>query len=56
MLNNKINPANLFLRSSGLHLAEWGYASFREEFNIREGHFEKRRYGVLRGDDWFVSP
>jgi serine/threonine protein kinase len=57
VLNNKINPSNLFLRSDGLHLAEWGYASFRDEFTIRENRFEKRRYGVLKGErDWFVSP
>ena len=57
MLNNKINPSNLFLRSSGMQLAEWGYASFRDEFIIRENRFEKRRYGVLKGEkDWFVSP
>jgi hypothetical protein len=39
VLNNKVNPANLFLRSTGLHLAEWAYSSFREEFTIREGRF-----------------
>lgn len=40
-----------------MQLAEWGYASFRDEFIIRENRFEKRRYGVLKGEkDWFVSP
>lgn len=58
VLNNKINPANIFLlKGYRLCLAEWGYSSFREEFDIQAQIFESRKYGILRGEkEWFVSP
>ena len=49
--NNKINPANLFLMNrERLCLAEWGYSSFREEFDCQTNQFESRTYGILRGE------
>lgn len=39
VLNNKINPSNLFLFPEGIRIAEWGYSSFREEYDIRQSHF-----------------
>lgn len=57
VLNNKINSSNIFLLSNGAYLGDWGYSSFRDEFLIRENRFEKRLYGILKGEnDWFVSP
>lgn len=36
IINNKITPDNLFLNKKyKLCLAEWGYSSFREAFNIQ---------------------
>jgi len=40
VINNKINPNNIFLvKDYKLCLAEWGYSSFREEFNIRDNKY-----------------
>jgi serine/threonine protein kinase len=58
VINNKIYPDNLFLtKNYKLCLAEWGYSSFREAFNIQTNSFESRVEPILRGNkDWLVSP
>ena len=58
IINNKVTTENIFItKDYKLCLAEWGYASFRDAFNIQKSTFESRTNPILRGDKgWFLPP
>lgn len=40
ILNNKLNPTNIFVEQGGkVSLGEWGYSSFRDQFDIQQSQF-----------------
>ena len=40
VLNNKVNPANIFvLKGNIIKIGEWAYSSFRDEYNIQQKKF-----------------
>ena len=49
VLNNKINPSNIFvLKGNKVCVGEWGYSSFRDEFDIQSSKFESRIQPILK--------
>ena len=49
ILNNKINPSNIFiLKGNKVCIGEWGYSSFRQQFDIQASKFQSRVHPILK--------